>query len=109
MRRRLLLSTLASVAAAVFLLGAPLAVAVRGLLVQQALDELEQLAEGAQVVLDQGSAREAELLLRLLAERTGTRLMLLTVTGEVVADSGGTPGGVVAVGPDVARAGQGRV
>lgn len=109
MRRRLLLSTLASVAAAVLLLGAPLAVAVRGLLVQQALDELEQLAGGAQVVLDQGSATEAELLLLLLAERTGTRLMLLSAAGEVVVDSGGTRRGVVAVGPDVARAGQGQV
>lgn len=108
MRRRLLLSTLASVAAAVLLLGAPLAVAVRGLLVQQALDELEQLAEGTEAVLDQGIV-QAELLLGLLAERSATRLMVLSTSGEVVLDSGGGPSGRLAGGPDVARARQGQV
>lgn len=109
MRRRLLLSTLASAAAAVVLLGAPLAVAVRGLIVQQALDELEQLADGAQVVLEQTTARERELMLLLLAERTGTRLMLLSAGGLVLVDSEGAAPGSVAAGPDVTRAVRGRV
>lgn len=109
MRRRLLMSTLAAVAAAVVLLGAPLGVAVRGLLVQQALDELEQLADGAQLVLDRTTASERELVLLLLAERTGTRLMLLSVAGQVLADSGGAQPGLIATGADVARAREGRV
>lgn len=108
MRRRLLLSTLASVAAAVLLLGVPLAVAVRGLLVQQSFDELEQLAQGTQAVLDQG-AGEAQVLLALLAERTDTRLMVLSRTGQVVVDSGGAGSGRLAAGPDVAQASQGQV
>lgn len=109
MRRRLLLSTLAAVAAAIVLLGAPLALAVRGLLAQQALDELEQLADGAQVVLDQESTREIELLLLLLAERTDTRMMLLSRGGQVLVDTGGAPPGSFATGADVARAADGTV
>lgn len=109
MRRRLLLSTLAAVAAAVVLLGVPLAVAVRGLIVRQALDELEQLAEGAQVGLEHATAPQRELVLLLLAERTGTRLMLLSAGGIVLVDSDGAAPGSVATGPDVTWAVQGRV
>ncbi|HVM00481.1 MAG TPA: HAMP domain-containing sensor histidine kinase [Egibacteraceae bacterium] len=109
MRRRLLLSTLTAVVAAVLLLGAPLAGAVRGLLIGQALDELEQLAQSAGVVLDEQAALPADLGLLVLAESTGTRLALLTGDGRVLVDSGGAPRGAIASGPDVARAAQGRV
>lgn len=109
MRRRLLLSTLAAVAAAVVLLGAPLGVAVRGLLAQQALDELEQAAESAQVVMGQASVQDWELVILLFAERTGTRVMLLSDQGQVLVDSGGAPPGSLAAGPDVTRAVSGRV
>ncbi|MEX0657924.1 MAG: HAMP domain-containing sensor histidine kinase [Egibacteraceae bacterium] len=109
MRRRLLASTLAAVAAAVLLLGVPLGVAARGMLVQQTFDELEQLAQGAQVVLDQATARELQLVLQVLAERTDSRLMLLSAGGQVLVDSGGAPPGATATGPDVALALQGRV
>jgi signal transduction histidine kinase len=94
MRRRLLATTLAAVAAVVLLLGVPLAVAVRSLLVSQALDGLQREAEQAQVLVgQQGSVRGAALLLSAVAEETGSRLTLVDRTGPqaLQIDTGGPP------------------
>jgi signal transduction histidine kinase len=93
-RRRLLTSTLAAVAAVVLLLGLPLGVAVRTLLTQQALDGLQREAEQAQVlVAQQGSVQAAALLLGAVAEETGSRLTLVDRTGPMALqiDTGGPP------------------
>jgi hypothetical protein len=95
-RRRLLTSTLAAVAAVVLLLGLPLGVAVRTLLTQQALDGLQREAEQAQVlVAQQGSVQAAALLLGAVAEETGSRLTLVDRTGPMALqiDTGGDRAG----------------
>lgn len=74
----MLLSTLGAVAAAVVLLGAPLAVAFEVLVTRRALDALQQQANGIQAVLnqqDRPSERSAVLL--RMAEDTDLRLILL--------------------------------
>jgi signal transduction histidine kinase len=94
MRRRLLLSTLGAVAAVVLLLGVPLGVAVRSLLVGQALDSLQREAEQAQaLVQQQGSVQGAALLLGAVAAETGSRLTLVDRTGPMglQIDTGGPP------------------
>jgi signal transduction histidine kinase len=94
-RRRLLLSMLAAVSAALVLMGLPLAVAVRGLLVQQTLDALQREAEQAQVLVDQQgrSVGEVALLLTAVAAESGTRLTLVDRTGGfgLQIDTGGPP------------------
>jgi signal transduction histidine kinase len=89
-----LATTLAAVAAVVLLLGVPLAVAVRSLLVSQALDGLQREAEQAQVLVQQqGSVRGAALLLTAVAEETGSRLTLVDRSGPMAfqIDTGGPP------------------
>ena len=97
MRRRLLRSTLAAVAAAVFLLGLPLAIAVRGSLVRAALDRLQAEAERAQVVLNAQAVTPAQqaVLLSALASDAGVRFTLFDVRGGGVVriDTGAPPPG----------------
>jgi signal transduction histidine kinase len=94
-RRRLLLSTLAAVGAVVLLLGLPLAIAVRSVLTQQALDDLQREAEQAQVLLEQagGTGPQTAVLLSAIAQQSGSRLTLVDRrTGRgVVIDTGGPP------------------
>jgi signal transduction histidine kinase len=93
-RRRLLVTALAAVTAVVLLLGVPLAVAVRSLLVGQALDGLQREAEQAQaLVQQQGSVRGAALLLGAVARETGSRLTLVDRSGPMTLqiDTGGPP------------------
>lgn len=115
MRRRLLLSTLAAVGAVVILLGLPLAIAVRSVLTQQALDDLQREAEQAQVLLEQvgGGGPQAVVLLAAIAEESGSRLTLVDRrTGRVaVIDTGGPPhdDSFLAHTADVASAQRGEV
>ncbi len=82
MRRRLLVSGLATVAIAVVLLGLPLAVAARVLAERRALDSLEQQAAGLQGVLAQGSTpTERSALLVGVAQDSGLHLVLSDVVG----------------------------
>ena len=95
MRRRLLTTTLAAVAVAVLLLGVPLAVAVRSVLLGEALDSLQRQAEQMQALLNREVAAGADprLLLDVLAGQAGDRLVLLDAgaRGLVVLDTGGPP------------------
>ncbi len=95
MRRRLLVTTLAAVIAVVLLLGIPLAIAVRSILIQQALDSLQREAEQAQVLVlqEQQSIQGVTLLLRAVAEQTGSRLTLVDQTGPMTIqiDTGAPP------------------
>lgn len=105
MRRRLLLSTLAVVAAAVALFGAPLALAVGVLQRNAALDGLQQEAVGIQVLLNEQPELlgRADELARLAAE-FDLRLVLIQPTdqGTVIADTG--DGAVPFSQPDLAAA-----
>ncbi len=91
MRRRLLLSTLAVVAAAVALFGAPLAVAIGVLQRNAALDVLQREAVSIQVLLNEQPEllARADELARLAAE-FDLRLVLIEPTdrGTVIADTG---------------------
>jgi signal transduction histidine kinase len=106
---------IAAVSAALLLMGLPLAVAVRGLLVQQALDALQREAEQAQVLVEeQGrSVGEAALLLTAVAAESGTRLTLVDRTGGfgVQIDTGGPPDDAAfrAVTSDIEAARRGEV
>ncbi|HEY8338714.1 MAG TPA: HAMP domain-containing sensor histidine kinase [Egibacteraceae bacterium] len=83
MRRRLLRTTLAAAGVALVLLGGPLVFAVRGLLTQQTLSELQQEAERAQALLNAETidARTAAVVLNLLAAESGTRFILVQTVG----------------------------
>lgn len=93
MRKRLLTSTIAAAATAVLLLGLPLALAVRGLLRQTALDTLQVQAEDIQTVLNQQELSPLEQL-RLLQEAArlgGLRLLLVDFNARVRIDTGAPP------------------
>jgi signal transduction histidine kinase len=105
-RRRLLTSTIAAVATAVLLLGLPLALAVRGLLRQKALDTLEIQAEDIQTVLNQRglSLLEQLSLLREAARLGGLRLLLVDFNAQVHIDTGAPPAIPEGLVADVQRA-----
>ena len=113
MRRRLLLSTLAAAVTGIVLLGLPLAVAVRGLLRQQALDALQREAEQVQVLLNEQAVSPAEqaALLQSLAVGRDLRLTLLDARGGrgVVIDTGSPPAVPQTLDADVRRALSGQV
>lgn len=82
MRRRLLVSGLATVAIAVVLLGLPLGVAARVLAERRALDSLERQAAGLQGVLAQGAdPAQRSALLVSVARDSGLHLVLSDVVG----------------------------
>lgn len=111
MRRRLLTSTIAAAAVAVLLLGLPLALAVRGLLSQKALDTLQVQAEDIQTVLNQQgiSPFEQLQLLREAARLSELRLLLLDFNAGVRIDTGPPPAIPAGLIADVRRAlGEGR-
>lgn len=94
MRKRLLLSTLAVVAVAVVLFGAPLAVAIGVLQRNAALDVLQRDAVGIQVLLNEDPAMtDPTEALGALAEEFGLRLVLVQPVdgGAVIADTGRGP------------------
>jgi signal transduction histidine kinase len=90
MRRRLVLGTVGTVAIGVLLLGLPLAIAVRGLLTNQAFDTLQRQAEQAQVVFNQQGMRteDRRVLLSDMAEGLDVRFQVFdrvaTSTGPTV-------------------------
>ncbi|CAN5211601.1 HAMP domain-containing sensor histidine kinase [soil metagenome] len=100
MRRRLLVATVGTVAVGVLLLGLPLAVAVRGLLTNQALDTLQRQAEQAQVLFNQPrmDSPDRRALLRDVARELDVRfqvferastdsgLVVFRVTGDTLGD-----------------------
>jgi signal transduction histidine kinase len=90
-RRRLLTSTIIAATAAVLLLGLPLAVAVRILLEQKALDELQGQAAAIQSALNSQALSLTEQA-RFLEQRS-LRLFLLNVSGglRVDVDTGPPP------------------
>lgn len=108
MRRRLLSTTLAVLAAALLAFAVPLAVAVRGQLTDQALDELQgQVTQIATFVEEQArTCAEARLILTI-ATQAQLDVALFDVRGDLLFAAGrsrptGTP-------PDVLEAIEGRV
>ncbi len=94
MRSQLLKSTIAAVAAAVLLLGLPLAVAVRILLQREALEALQGLAEAVVAPIDQRNFTALEQVLFLdevARQRPGLRLILFDPRTGLQADTGAPP------------------
>lgn len=85
MRRRLLGAIIAVVAAALVLFAVPLAVAVRGVLVDRALDELEGEVQalGNVVELQARTCGEVQLWVARVAER-GTDIAVFDTTGDLL-------------------------
>ncbi|HUG86157.1 MAG TPA: HAMP domain-containing protein, partial [Euzebya sp.] len=113
MRRRLLVATVGSVAVGVLLLGLPLAVAVRGVLTNQALDTLQRQAEQVQVLINEerlDPLRQHDLL-ELSAQDSGLRFQLLDTRNglDVFMDTDGPPDVMHGPNVDVARAVEGEV
>ncbi|MGH8932980.1 MAG: ATP-binding protein [Egibacteraceae bacterium] len=93
-RRQLLKSTIAAVAAAVLLLGLPLAVAVRIVLQREALEALQELAEAVVAPIDQRNLTALEQILFLdevARLRPGLRLILFDPRTGLQADTGAPP------------------
>lgn len=95
MRQRLLLATVGTVAVGVLLLGLPLAVAIQGVLSNQALDSLQRQAEQVQVLINSGrmSPQEINQQLGNLAQDSDVRFQLLQLRGglAIVIDTGNGP------------------
>ncbi|MGH8903276.1 MAG: histidine kinase dimerization/phospho-acceptor domain-containing protein [Egibacteraceae bacterium] len=113
MRRRLLTSTIAAAAAAVFLLGLPLALAVRRQLQQEALDTLQRQAEQIQMILNEQPLSPADQLgfLQRVGQDNDLRLILLENRGgfRLRLDTGPPPDLPPGLPPDVDRAIGGQV
>ncbi|MDX1620773.1 MAG: hypothetical protein R3320_07280, partial [Nitriliruptorales bacterium] len=91
MRRRLVLSVLAVLVAALLAFALPLAVAVRGLLVDRALDELQGRLEQAALLIDQRARTCGEIQLFVAAAGSERTRLTLWTGGELVAASRGEP------------------
>ena len=113
MRRRLLLATVGTVAVGVVLLGLPLAVAIRGVLTNQALDTLQRQAEQVQVLINEERMEPASISERLsrLAAESDIRFQLLEQRGPlaITIDTGGPPLVPEGLHEDVMRAVDGEV
>lgn len=113
MRRRLLLSTLGAVAAALFLLGVPLSVAIESVQQQIVLDALESQAQQAVAFVNQeaGSPQQAAAILEEVTA-PGTKVTVLTPTGQVLYDTPPdalAPGTTVRPTPDLRQLSDSRV
>jgi signal transduction histidine kinase len=100
-RRRLLFSTLAAVSVAVFLLGVPLAVAVRSLLQTDAWERLQRDAETTVAILNRASPLQAAVTLSIVARQTDTQYTIIDRSGRILADTSGLPPGATLNVPDV--------
>lgn len=113
MRRRLLVATVGTVAVGMLLLGLPLAVAVRGVLTNQALDTLQRQAEGVQVLINEERLTPFDQrdLLRLSAQDSGVRFQLLDLRGSLAVqiDTQGPPEVPEGFVDDITRAGDGEI
>ncbi|MGI9017309.1 MAG: sensor histidine kinase [Euzebya sp.] len=113
MRRRLLLATVGSVAVGVLLLGLPLAVAIRGVLTNQALDTLQRQAEQVQVLIntDRMSPQILSDQLSSLAVESEIRFILLEQRGPlgITIDTRGKPHVPQGLDHDINRALDGEV
>jgi len=96
-RRRLIVTTTGLVLVAVLALAVPLALAVRGVLTDRAIDTVQGVAEQAGLLLDVTARTCGELQLRVAQlERASATLTVLATDGTVVAS---TAAGPVAVAP----------
>lgn len=106
MRRRLLVVTLAVIAAALLAFAVPLGVAVRGQLLDRALDELaREASQVATFVEDQARTCPEARLWLAVASRSGLDVALFDRTGRLLFAAGARP----SVGPDVAEAARGEI
>lgn len=102
----MLLSSLAVLAIAVVAFAVPLAFAVRGLLVDRALDELQTGLEQAALIIDQRARTCAEMQLFVAAAGAEGAQMSLWTGGQLLASSAGRP---AEVGDELAEATAGRL
>lgn len=113
MRQRLLLATVGTVAVGVLLLGLPLAVAIEGVLTDQALDSLQRQAEQVQVLInaDRMTPRQVGEQLNNLAEESDVRFFLLERRGplRIVIDTREGPTVPDGLRQDMDRAADGEV
>jgi signal transduction histidine kinase len=112
-RRRLLLATVGTVAVGVVLLGLPLAVAIRGVLTNQALDTLQRQAEQVQVLINSEPMAPDSISTTLsrLASDSDLRFQLLEQRGPVVItiDTQGDPAVPEGLDADVQQALEGEI
>ena len=106
MRRRLLWSAMAMLVAALLLFTLPLAIAVRGLLVDRALDELQGRVEQAALLIDQRARTCGEIQLFVAAAGGEDTRLTLWRGGDLIAASSGQS---TVVGGELAEAQAGRM
>lgn len=106
MRRRLLQSSLVVLALAIVAFAVPLAIAVRGLLVDRSLDELQAGVEQAALIIDQRARNCREIQLFVAATGAQDTQVTLWSGGRLLASSSGRPEGV---GAELAEAAAGRL
>lgn len=99
MRRRLTLTTVAAAAIAVIVLGVPLAVAVRPLIIDLSLRGLHSEAMGVAAFIEQGNVPldVVELALAQFAETTGSEVAVVDSRGAIIARTAAFPSESVSV------------
>lgn len=100
MRRRLTLTTVAAAAIAVVVLGVPLGIAVRMLLIDVSLRDLETDARGVAALIEQQSSAEALEQLSRFAGATGTEVAVVLPDGTILGTPGFPPRSVRLVGSE---------